>query len=181
MLKLSPRLEAVPVQRALVGLAQQGDVLAFEALVERHRDQVYALALRLLNSAEDAAEVVQQSFVLAYRNLAQFESDAQFGSWVQHVTARDSLGRLPQRRAVEPRSSLGDPERDDELRQAIEQATAALADENRGALVLRDLEGLGWADIAQLTHATVQAVKRRVHSARLSVRAAIGAFYDVGG
>ncbi len=186
---------------ALLGAAQGGDVGAFERLVERHRSRVYGLALRMLNSTDDAAEVLQESFISAYRNLANFRGDAQFGSWVYRIAANHALMRLRHRKVVrQVESSLDEPsfnERgslidevaevsvkdaedavmDKELRQAIEQAAARLGDEYREVFVLKDLEGLSYEEIAQLTGSSVPAVKSRLHRARLSLRAAIDRFY----
>src|SRR5437868_12797332 len=84
----------------LLARAQAGDAAAFEALVERHRSRVFGLAMRMLNSAEDAAEVLQETFLSAYRNLPNFRGDAQFGSWVYRIAAIHALMRLRHRRVV---------------------------------------------------------------------------------
>jgi RNA polymerase sigma-70 factor (ECF subfamily) len=194
-----------PEDTELLGLAQRGDVAAFEGLVERHRDRVFSLALRMLNSPDDAAEVSQESFISAYRNLPRFRGDAQFGSWVYRIAANHALMRLRHRKVVsqverpaeEPaggptfndRGSLVDDVTpwagrgaeaellDAELRGAIERAAAGLADEYREVFVLRDLEGMSYEEIAEMTHSTVAAIKSRLHRARLSLRAAIDQFY----
>ncbi|HEY0881561.1 MAG TPA: sigma-70 family RNA polymerase sigma factor [Archangium sp.] len=185
---------------ALLERAQQGDVAAFEGLVARHRSRVYGLALRMLNSPEDAAEVLQESFLSAYRNLPNFRGDAQFGSWVYRIAANHALMRLRHRRVVnQVESSIETPQFNDrgslveevsdfrdaegeamdkELRGAIEQAAARLGDEYREVFVLKDLEGMSYEEIAELTHSTVPAVKSRLHRARLSLRAAIDHFYQ---
>ncbi|MBL8913949.1 MAG: sigma-70 family RNA polymerase sigma factor [Archangium sp.] len=183
----------------LVTKARNGDVAAFESLVEQHRGRVYGLALRMLNSEDDAAEVLQDTFLSAYRNLTQLQTDAQFGSWVLKIAANNALMRLRHRkvtRAVEEpldapnfneRGSLLDAvsefkdaegeAMDNELRVAIEQATAKLGDEYREVFVLKDLEGLSYEEIAEITGASVPAIKSRLHRARLSLRSAIDAFY----
>jgi RNA polymerase sigma-70 factor, ECF subfamily len=180
--------------------AQAGDVAAFEALVERHRGRVYGLALRMLNSSDDAAEVLQESFISAYRNLPNFRGDAQFGSWVYRIAANHALMRLRHRKVVsqiespldEPtfndRGSLIDEvsdfknaegeAMDNELRRAIEEASARLGPEYREVFVLKDLEGMSYEEIAEITGATVPAIKSRLHRARLSLRAAIDHFYS---
>jgi RNA polymerase sigma-70 factor (ECF subfamily) len=184
---------------ALAMAAQGGDVGAFERLVERHRGRVYGLALRMLNSPEDAAEVLQEAFISAYRNLGSFRGDAQFGSWLHRIAANHALMRLRHRRVVrdveapleEPtfneRGSLVDEvaevkdaegqAMDHELRRAIEEAAARLGDEYREVFVLKDLEGLSYEEISELTGASVPAVKSRLHRARLALRAAIDRFY----
>lgn len=184
---------------ALLARAQAGDVAAFEGLVARHRSRVYGLALRMLNSPDDAAEVLQESFLSAYRNLPNFRGDAQFGSWVYRIAANHALMRLRHRRVVnQVESPLEEPQFNDrgslidevsdfrdaegeamdkELRHAIEQAAANLGSEYREVFVLKDLEGLSYEEIAELTGSTVAAVKSRLHRARLSLRAAIDHFY----
>lgn len=203
---MSP-LVSSPLENELLGSAQRGDISAFEGLVERHRDRVYGLALRMLSSPEDAAEVTQDAFLAAYRNLGEFRGEAQFGSWVYRIAANQALMRLRHRRVVskveEPledlqvqgptfneRGSLmdevipwagrGTEEEvlDAELRSAIEQAASSLGDEYREVFVLRDLEGMSYGEIAELTRASVPAIKSRLHRARLALRAAIETYFE---
>lgn len=184
---------------ALLAAAQAGETAAFEKLVERHRSRVYGLALRMLNSPEDAAEVLQDAFISAYKNLENFRGDSQFGSWMHRIAANHALMRLRHRKVVrQVESPLDEPtfnERgslidevaevkdaegeamDKELRRAIEQAAAGLGDDYREVFVLKDLEGLSYEEIAELTQSSVPAVKSRLHRARLSLRAAIDRFY----
>jgi RNA polymerase sigma-70 factor (ECF subfamily) len=182
---------------ALVAQARDGDVAAFEALVERHRNRVYGLVVRMLNSEDEAADVLQDAFLSAYRNLKDFRGEAPFGSWVARIAANHALMRLRRRKVaseesldqpqfnergslVEPVSEFKDAEgeaMDAELRSAIEAATARLGDEYREVFVLKDLEGLSYEEIAEITGASVPAVKSRLHRARLSLRSAIDAFY----
>ncbi|MFZ5439129.1 MAG: RNA polymerase sigma factor [Myxococcota bacterium] len=192
-------MTTLPDDSELLARAQAGDVSAFEGLVERHRSRVYGLALRMLNSQDDAAEVLQEAFLSAYRNLPNFRGDSQFGSWVYRIAANHALMRLRHRKVVsqveapleEPafndRGSLvdevadfKDAERDamdGELRRAIEEATARLGDEYREVFVLKDLEGLSYEEISELVGASVPAIKSRLHRARLALRAAIDHFY----
>ncbi len=184
----------------LLARAQQGDTAAFEALVERHRGRVYGLARRMLNSDDDAAEVLQESFISAYRNLPNFRGDAQFGSWVYRIAANHALMRLRHRKVVnQVESPLDEPTFNDrgslmdgvsdfkdaegeamdaELRRAIEQATETLGPEYKEVFVLKDLEGLSYEEIAEITGASVAAIKSRLHRARLSLRSAIDHFYE---
>ena len=197
-------LVTTPIDTELLARAQKGSVEAFEGLVERHRDKVFGLALRMLQSSEDAAEVTQDAFLAAYRKLREFRGDAQFGSWVYRIAANEALMKLRHRKVVSSvesplpegegptfneRGSLVDDVApwqgrdgeeevlDAELRAAIEQAAAGLAEEQREVFVLRDLEGLSYEEIAELTRSTVPAIKSRLHRARLALRAAIEHFY----
>lgn len=193
-------MTSVEDDSVLLSRAQRGDLQAFEALVERHRDRVYALSLRMLNSSADAAEVTQETFLSAYRNLKEFRGDAAFGSWVHRIAANHALMRLRQRKVTadfegpldEPqfneRGSLIDQVADwgpnaealtldAELREAIEAASAALPAEHRQVFVLRDVEGLSYEDIAQVVGESVPAIKSRLHRARLAMRATIDRYY----
>ena len=155
-----PRVLSVGDDDQLVEAARKGEVAGFEALVERHRNRVYGLALRMLNSEEDAAEVVQDAFLSAYRNLGDFRGESQFSSWILRIAANHALMRLRHRKVTkaveepldEPqfneRGSLLDAVSDfkdaegqaidAELRRAIEEATAKLGDEYRQVFVLKD-------------------------------------------
>ena len=184
----------------LLARAQGGDPLAFEQLVERHRGQVFGLASRMLNSADDAAEVTQEAFLAAFRHLPEFRGDSAFGSWVYRIAANFALMRLRHRKvANEVEAPEGSPQFNDrgslidsiadwgrdaegqtldaELRTAIEQASRGLPEAYRQVFVLRDLEGLPYEEIATLTNTSLAAVKSRLHRARLSLREAIDRFY----
>jgi RNA polymerase sigma-70 factor (ECF subfamily) len=184
----------------LLTRAQAGDDLAFQGLVERHQGRLYGLAYRMLNSSDDAAEVLQESFLSAFRNLSKFRGDAQFGSWVYRIAANHALMRLRHRKVVrqietpleEPnfneRGSLMDEvsdfkdaegdAMDRELREAIEAASERLGDVYKEVFVLKDLEGLSYEEISEITGATIPAIKSRLHRARLSLRASIDHFYS---
>ena len=186
---------------ALLQKAQAGDVGAFETLVELHRDQVFGLALRMLNSEADAAEVTQETFLSAYKDLLNFRRDSAFGSWVYRIAANHALMRLRHRRvASEVEEPLEGPQFNDrgslvdavadwgrdaegltldaELRHAIEEAAAALPEDHRRVFLLRDVDGLSYEEIAQVTGESVPAIKSRLHRARLAMRAAIDRYYS---
>lgn len=184
----------------LLKSAQAGDPAAFEGLVQRHRSRVFGLARRMLGSDDDAAEVLQDTFLSAYWSLGNFRGEGQFGSWVYRIAANRALMLLRQRKlrkeidgstpegpTFNERGSLLDEvadfrdaegqAMDRELRQAIENAAENLAPEYREVFVLRDLEGLSYEEIAEITGSTVPAIKSRLHRARLSMRESIDHFY----
>jgi RNA polymerase sigma-70 factor (ECF subfamily) len=183
----------------LLQRARQGERAAFEELVERTRDRVYGVALRILRSEAEAAEVTQETFLSAWRNLKQL-SGAQFGSWVHRIAANRSLMKLRHEKMVsQVEESLDAPQfnergslidtvadwapdaegqtLDAELQRAIEQASLGLPEEQRRVFVLRDLEGLSYEEISEITGDSVPALKSRLHRARLAMRAAIDRFY----
>ncbi|MGA9523162.1 MAG: sigma-70 family RNA polymerase sigma factor [Myxococcaceae bacterium] len=187
--------------RELLLRAQAGEIEAFEVLVERHQDAVYGVAFRILRSPADAAEVAQETFLSAYQHLPEFRGEAAFGSWVHRIAANQSLMRLRHQKVAESaveelrtpefneRGSLAEAPRPDwardaegqvldaELRRAIEQATDRLPELYRQVFLLKDVEGLSYDQIAEITGVSVPAIKSRLHRARLALREAIEAFY----
>lgn len=191
------------VDRELLKQAQGGDIASFEQLVDRHKERVYGLAHRMTKSEADAAEIVQETFLSAYQNLDTFRGDAAFGSWVHRIAANHALMRLRHKRVVaaaeeEIRSGPEFTERgfyveypqndwsrraderalDAELGQAIGQATEQLPEAYREVFLLKDVEGLSYEEIAEITKVSVPAVKSRLHRARLALRDAIDRFYN---
>ncbi len=187
--------------RTLLTRAQGGDMSAFEALVARHEDKVYGLALRMTRSEADAAEITQDTFLSAYQHLAEFRGEAAFGSWVHRIAANNALMRLRRQKVLDivsddlagpeftDRGSLAEvPESDwskraddkildDELGRAIQVATDALPEGYREVFLLKDVEGLSYEEISEMVGISVPAVKSRLHRARLALREAIDAFY----
>jgi RNA polymerase sigma-70 factor (ECF subfamily) len=193
--------DAAIEDRALLDRAQEGDIEAFESLVERHRDRLFGLAMRMTRSEADAAEVVQDTFLAAYQNLRNFRGEAAFGSWVHRIAANNALMRLRHQRVVEAateelrgpefteRGSLAEiPEidwsrradekvLDEELGRAIRKATDELPEGYREVFLLKDLEGMSYEEISEMMGISVAAVKSRLHRARLALREKIDAFY----
>lgn len=187
--------------RALLERAQAGDAAAFERLVERHRDAVFGLALRMTRSEADAAEIAQETFFSAYQHLKEFRGEAAFGSWVHRIAANQALMRLRHQKVVNAaEQELGGPDFNErgslldypsgdwgrradekaleaELGKAIQQATDALPEGYREVFLLKDVDGLSYEEIGELLGLTVPAVKSRLHRARLALREAIEAFY----
>jgi len=193
---------SVEEDRELLSRAQAGDMSAFEALVGRHEEKVYGLALRMTRSEADAAEIAQDTFLSAYQHLAEFRGEAAFGSWVHRIAANNALMRLRRQKVVDmvsddelagpeftERGSLADgPESDwskraddkileDELGRAIQAATDALPEGYREVFLLKDVEGLSYEEISEMVGISIPAVKSRLHRARLALREAIDAFY----
>jgi RNA polymerase sigma-70 factor (ECF subfamily) len=178
----------------LAARAAAGDDAAFETLVARYQHRVFRLACRL-TSETDAPDVLQETFLQVYRHLPAFRGDSQFSTWLYRIATNAALmlRRARTRRPAEPLDMLlprFDPDgrlvqmpealqiasRVDELldRQVLaEKAHAAierLPDLYREAFVLRDLEELSTADVAQVLGVEPATVRQRVHRARLMVR-----------
>jgi RNA polymerase sigma-70 factor (ECF subfamily) len=185
----------------LLRRAQAGEVSAFEALVELHRDNIFGLALRMTRSEADAAEIVQETFLSAYQHLAEFRGEAAFGSWVHRIAANNALMRIRHQRVVDATQEPNSPEFDErghlseypasdwsrradeqvldaELGRAIQLATDRLPEEYRQVFLLKDVEGMSYEQIGEITGDSVPAIKSRLHRARLSLRDAIDQFYN---
>lgn len=175
--------EAAEPIEALVRRAQDGDVRAFESLYRRTSDRVYSVCLRMSGDAEQATELVQDVFVRVWQKLPGFRGDSQFTTWLHRLTVnlvlqdRRSRGR---RRAREIQS----PDLDYYGREArrsmpgtrvdLERAIAGLPEKARRVLVLRDVEGYKYDEIAQITGVTLGTVKAQIHRARGLVKEALG-------
>ncbi len=169
---------------ALLERARRGDRDAFTELVSRHQDALYTMALRLLGRPEDAADVVQETFLRAYVNLPKLRGVAVKG-WLFRVAV--NAARDVQRRAVRrPTSPLEDgegkiidlpdpalgPDATAEAREragAIREALLALPLEFRQALVLRDVNDLSYEEVATVLRVPLGTVKSRISRARAQV------------
>jgi RNA polymerase sigma-70 factor (ECF subfamily) len=183
-----------PDDETLVARAAAGDDSAFEAIVQRYQERVFRLASRLTSDSE-APDVLQDTFLQVYRHLPSFRGDSQFGTWLyriatnaalMHRRARarrpaDSLDMyLPQfeadgRHAATPAelqvASCADEMLDRQvLAQKAREVVARLPDLYREAFVLRDLEELSTAQVAQALGIESSTVRQRVHRARLMLR-----------
>ena len=196
------REETETCDRELLSRARDGDMFAFERLVERHRDQVYGFALRITRSETAAADIAQESFLSAYCHLNEFQNENEFGAWIRWIAASHASIRLrPLRKAQAaewklespmfhargglPQCSRADWSRDadtrplsDELRRSIEDATERLPQSHREVFLLRDIAGLSYEQIAGISGESVPAIKSRLHQARLSLRETIDRFYS---
>lgn len=163
----------------LVRDALGGDLAAFERLVERHHAVVHRIAARIVGR-EEADDVAQETFLRAFHRLDRFRGDSPFRSWLLQIASNSALNAV-RRRRPEP---VGDPPEqpeapeapahrgpvtqleDRERRERLELKLAQLRPEHRTVLVLRDLEGLPYEEIAQVTDSPMGSVKGRLHRAR---------------
>jgi RNA polymerase sigma-70 factor, ECF subfamily len=165
----------------LVNQALAGDLRAFEALVDRHRDVVFRVAARIVGT-DEAEDVAQDSFLRAFHRLSQFRGRSTFRTWLLRITHNASLDALAKRRATpidQPDEEAADRGSDDwpqrtpadalevsERRARLSQKLQLMRPPHRAVLVLRDLEGLSYEQIATVTEAPLGSVKGRLHRAR---------------
>ena len=177
-------------EQELIQAARSGDQRAFAALVEANQAMVYSLAYRMTGNSEDAADLAQEAFLNAWRGLARFQGQASFSTWLYRLTSNaciDFLRREKRRstlsltleadeeesRQTEVSDERWSPEalldRQESL-QAVRRALTQLSDEHREVLLLRELEGLSYREIAQALGLEEGTVKSRIARARLALR-----------
>ena len=167
----------------LVEGASAGDRAYFDELVRRHTPKVYALALRLTRNEEEAKDVVQESFVRAWRAIDRFRGDARFSTWMYRITANTAATALGRSARVRHRpldeqiEQIHDDEpgpealaEGRELQSLIQQAVAELPAKLRAVITLRERDGLAHEAIAAELGISVANAKMRLHRARAAVR-----------
>ena len=178
-----------PVQRRdliLIERARQGDLEAFNDLVRLYQDQLFALVVRMVPDRDQASDVVQEAFFSAYKHLDAFRGGS-VKSWLNRIAVNAAMDtqRARKRRPVQPYPELedeswqppageeADPERTavmTERTRALSQALALITDDQRAAIVLYDVQGYDYLEIAEMTGVSLGTVKSRIHRGRLSLR-----------
>lgn len=154
---------------------------AFDELVRRHRDRLWALALRTLSDREEAADALQDALVSAFRSASGYRGDASVSTWLHRITVNACLDRGRRRRA-RPTEPLGDhdaptprdPVADHETRLRVEQALALLPVAQRLAVVLVDMQGFGVEEAAAVLGTRVGTVKSRCARGRRRLAVLLG-------
>jgi RNA polymerase sigma-70 factor (ECF subfamily) len=174
---------------ALVERARAGDMAAFEELVMRHADGLYAALRRLGLDDLDAQDVAQETFLRAWRSIARFEGRSQFFTWLYRIGFNEAQRRLARRPAAgavvsteeRPVDDLADARpgpagraEQEELRAAIAVALGQLPVKLRAPVVLRDVEGLSTQDAASVLDLGEAAFKSRLHRGRMALRSLLG-------
>jgi len=171
---------------ALVEEALRGNLDAFNRLVELYQDMLFGLTVRVVSDRDAAADAVQEAFLSAYRNLSRFRGDS-FRSWLTRIAlnAATDILRLRKRRPADPFPEWEDeswqpPTDESEGPEAtairrnrslvIAQAMAQITTDQRAAIVLYDVEGYDYQEIADMQGVSLGTVKSRIHRGRLALR-----------
>jgi RNA polymerase sigma-70 factor (ECF subfamily) len=178
-----------PVQRRdliLLERARAGDLDAFNDLVVCYQEQLFALIVRMVPDRDQAADCVQEAFFSAYRNLASFRGGI-VKSWLNRIAINAAMDtqRARKRRPSQPYPELEDdswqPSAGEEAdpvhtaltterHTALNQAMSTITDDQRTAIVLFDVEGYDYQEIADMTGVSLGTVKSRIHRGRLALR-----------
>ncbi|MDI6895191.1 MAG: sigma-70 family RNA polymerase sigma factor [Bacillota bacterium] len=189
-------MEGVPLDSYAEGLLERcrrGNVEAFEELIAPYMQKVYNLALRLSRNPEDASDLAQEALLRAFVSLRDFRGECAFSTWLYRITfnvCRDEARRRRRHPAVSldeplasaegektPRqlvSTAGDPVEEAEgreVREVIWEGIRSLSPEFRAVLVLRDIEGLAYEEIAEALDISLGTVKSRLNRARSALKA----------
>jgi RNA polymerase sigma-70 factor (ECF subfamily) len=182
-----------PLDEHLVSLSKDGSLDAFNSLVERYQAAVYNLCLRLIGDPAAAEDATQEAFLSAYRSIQRFEG-GNLRSWLFRIAANQSKDELRRRMRRGPHDSLSSTDPDDApidlpdssesadqyvermaVGEGIQQALLKLPFEQRQAVLLSDLHGYHYEEIARIAGASVGTVKSRIHRGRERMRSILSA------
>ena len=182
-----PAAQNEPPDRELIARVLEGDPAAFEKLMRRYNQRVFRAARSVLRDDAEAEDVVQETFVRAYRGLAGFEERSSLATWLTRIAVNEALARVRRSRmfgAVESdkdgnereaqvTSTRPGPEEQAssrELRSVLTAAIDSLPEEMRTVFVLREVEGLSTLEAGETLQLSSEAVRVRLHRARLALR-----------
>ncbi len=180
----------------LVKLAKKSDMLAFEELVSRHRDKIYARAFSMMRNEDEALDLSQEAWVKGWQRLVQFQGDSSYATWMTRIVINLCLDQLRKNKRHRAESiellneEAGGVERQmpvvevnpteglerGELRQRIDKALAQLSHEHRTVLVLHEFEDLEYKEIAKRMECSIGTVMSRLFYARRKMAGLMAAF-----
>ena len=176
-------------EKVLLARAKKGEIAAFESLMTAYENCIYSLALRSTGSEQDAADITQEVFLRAWKNLDSFRGDSSLSTWLYRVTSNLCVDFARKKAAEGMPSSIDDEEspaadladasrmaqpeaaaENSELREELQFALAQLSEEHRRVVLLRDVAGMTYTDIARTLGLEEGTVKSRLARARASLR-----------
>lgn len=172
----------------LITECREGHTAAFGELVARYQDRLFNTVLRLVDNAEDARDVVQEAFLHAYQSLRTFKGDSLFFTWLYRIAFNTAISSRRKKRIVLSINPTGDdgkaidpldPAETNRPGHALEMAEeehqvhaalAKLSSEHRAVLVMKDMDGMKYEDIAEILGVPIGTIRSRLHRARLEMR-----------
>jgi RNA polymerase sigma-70 factor, ECF subfamily len=174
--------------KRLIAECLQGNTEAFGELVRRYQERLYHSVYRLLENAEDAQDVVQEAFLNAYQSLEGFKGDSRFFTWLYRIAVNTAISHKRKHRtkarmemqkngehmldpldpseASRPEHALEQAEQQRHVRQALSR----LSPEHRAVLVMKEIEGQRYEQMAEILHVPIGTIRSRLHRARLELR-----------
>ena len=172
----------------LITECREGNTAAFGVLVSRYQDRLFNTVVRLVDNAEDARDVVQEAFLHAYQSLHSFKGDSLFFTWLYRIAVNTAISMKRKQRHVlriqpggEEKNVLDplDPAESSRPGHALEmaeeerkvhEALGKLSAEHRAVLVMKDMEGMKYEEMAEILNVPVGTIRSRLHRARLEIR-----------
>ena len=187
-------MTATVTDKQLVERVQRGDKRAFDLLVLKYQHKIMSLISRYVKDSDEIQDVAQEAFIKAYRALPRFRGDSAFYTWMYRIAVNTAKNHLAaqRRRPMDVELDLQDPEQYDlhsklketdtpegltlgkELQETVERAIAALPEDLRTAIILRELEGMSYEEIAQTMECPVGTVRSRIFRARDAIAKKVG-------
>ena len=178
-------------EQQLIADARKGDVAAFEALIGEHQKRIFSIAFRVAGNPEDAADMAQEVLIKIFRNLGKFQGNSKFSTWVYRVATNTCLDELKKLRrhtaysldqeleteegsvAAELADEAPTPEESAErrdLQRVVSEAIGMLSEDHKKAILLRDMQGFSYEEIANILQCSVGTVKSRINRARAQLK-----------
>jgi len=172
----------------LITECREGNAASFGELVSRYQDRLYNTVLRLVNNGEDARDVVQEAFLHAYQSLHSFKGDSLFFTWLYRIAINTAISMKrkqkpmlriqatgDEKNAIDPldSSEMSRPDYAIQLaeeEQRIHEALSKLSAEHRAVLVMKDMDGIKYEEMAEALSVPVGTIRSRLHRARLELR-----------
>ena len=175
----------------LIKKAQKGDVGAFEKIITEYQSVVYSISYRYADNVHDAADMAQEEFLKMFKTINTFRFKSKFSTWIYRVATNTCLDMVKSRRRTDSAVSFGSFDDDDggfaaepadtrfmpderleaaEAKDVVNRAIGELSDEYRTVIILRDIRGLSYEEIADVVDCSVGTVKSRISRARRNLR-----------
>lgn len=189
-------------ENKLVNKAVKGDNSAFEALMEKHMGIIYNIALRMTANQDDAEDMTQEIMIKIFRSLGSFKGNSKFSTWIYRVAVNTCLDELKKKKnkkhlsldaeisgddgenQIEIKDDSPSPEKlaeQNELRDLVAAAVKLLSDEHRAVIVLRDIRGMSYSEIAGILGCSDGTVKSRISRARAQLKMILEKEYNFNG
>lgn len=166
--------------------AVKGDIEAFEQLVEIYQKKVYNIALKMIGNNEDAYELAQEAFIRMFKGISSFRGDCKFSTWVHKITVNVCLDEIKKRKRIityevssqndealqnirDESPTLEEQTLEKERKSEINKALHTLSNEHRAMIILRDIQGYSYSEIAQIMSIPEGTTKSRINRARITL------------